>query len=95
MLYLGLTLPFQLCPKGRYAKGKFTERFLKCANECNYKLDELPDLYNTLSEEIHGQPWYGPTVVAHFEAIDDEAERCFIKGFVTDMGIDISSFVSK
>ena len=63
-----------------------TIAFLEKARNC--KLD-LPSLYKTLSNEIHGSPWCGDSVTVYKSEMTTE-EGCIVDYFVGEMSLPFS-----
>ena len=63
-----------------------TIAFLEKARNC--KLD-LPSLYKTLSNEIHGSPWCGDSVTVYKSAMTTE-EGCIVDYVVGEMSLPFS-----
>ncbi len=59
------------------------------ATGCGYDLSNLSLSYRTLSKEIHGAPWFGPSVQAHLYALPDDQTRCFIQKAANWHGLEV------
>ena len=68
------------------AAARKTIAFLEKARNC--KVD-LPSLYVTLSNEIHGWPWCRDSVAVYQSDITTE-ERCIVEYFVGEMSLPFS-----
>lgn len=66
-------------------------RFLNLAKICNLDSSRLAGLYTQLSQDIHGDPWSGPAVLARLGQIKGEEERCLVRAMVADMGLRLEN----
>ena len=74
--------------------GKFPEsaercpRLLQVKNECG--ASSLREVYETLSNEIHGAPWSGSSINVKYTKLSKE-EFCIIKAVAREVGLKVSA----
>ncbi len=66
-------------------------RFIELAKQSEYDLSKLHALYAQLSRDIHGAPWSGPAVRGRVEQLGDVSEQRFLRGLISDMGLELES----
>ena len=74
--------------------GKFPEsaercpRLLQMKNECS--ASSLREVYETLSNEIHGAPWSGNSINVKYTKLSKE-EFCIVKAVAMEVGLKVSA----
>lgn len=67
---------------------RWTHTIIASAKLCYMNLNSLYDLYGTLSDKIHGQPWDGPGVLVLSCSLPD-ANICFIKSLAESINLNV------
>lgn len=70
-------------------QARHTQRLLDDLKTCG--VTDLISLYQELSHEIHGAPWYGNSVKVHASKLSKKEHACLIKKLVDHLGLKMES----